>query len=833
MANQGITLTINAETAEAAAKLQQFFNGLNENVAKLSGVGSLLEGLGARLAAVFSAGALVEFTRSAINTAEQMGNMAEKTGLALSTLNALREQAHQLGIPFESLNFALGMFSDKIFMAIRQGGIAAQGFRDLGIKLVDANGAIRSTDEVLSAVADKFKAMPDGPMKAAAATELFGRSGRELIPILNQGAAGMERMRAEGGGITPEMVRESTQFNRAIRDLEYSFEMLFMRLAGDVLPTLQKLADWFKNLTAAGGGLGETIGPIGAIFAMEFTKGLIDGILKAGTFFGEVFIETALAISRAFDSFLTAAINRIILWWKGNDFLTRVFGEGPGLVTLSDSGAQAATQIAQMKEGANILKDAVDKFFDKGIAAAKGLVEASVKVRQNLQAALQWAVSGPQAALGALFGTGAGPARPKAPQSEEAKKLIEEIEKAYAQATQGRHALLEREEAQLKQKISDEIQDRTKAEEEKAKVTEMFAAKHLDLVRKAEDEEYQLKIKGIQAEMQLVEKDPTLTEVQKKHELLGLLVTENDLIHDKIVLTMQLRDQTDPQNAEEIARLNKEIEALKIQLGQNVQNVKQNEPLNFGGEMDKQFTTMLNNWTSWSKQFAQTFSSVFQTATTSISGNLTKLMMGTETWHKALKDIGTTIMTKLISSIIEMGVQYVLTQVLIRGAMLATAAVTAAIAPAQMTQNEQVALSGGLAGIGTSAAEGGWVGILIYLGVLAAAVAACAGIMGGFAEGGFTGAGGRYEPAGLVHRGEFVFSAPSVQRLGAGNLDRMHRGYAGGGMVGAASRAAASRTPVHVHYWDNGEQMRQHIAQNPDVQHEILDLVGRKAHTFR
>lgn len=54
----------------------------------------------------------------------------------------------------------------------------------------------------------------------------------------------------------------------------------------------------------------------------------------------------------------------------------------------------------------------------------------------------------------------------------------------------------------------------------------------------------------------------------------------------------------------------------------------------------------------------------------------------------------------------------------------------------------------------------------------------------GLSGGGYTGAGGRYEPAGIVHRGEYVFSAPSVDRIGLARLDRMHRGYADGGLVG-------------------------------------------------
>ncbi|EGH3891296.1 phage tail tape measure protein, partial [Escherichia coli] len=55
-----------------------------------------------------------------------------------------------------------------------------------------------------------------------------------------------------------------------------------------------------------------------------------------------------------------------------------------------------------------------------------------------------------------------------------------------------------------------------------------------------------------------------------------------------------------------------------------------------------------------------------------------------------------------------------------------------------------------------------------------------------FATGGFTGTGGKYEPAGIVHRGEFVFTKETTSRIGVGNLYRLMRGYAEGGYVGGA-----------------------------------------------
>ncbi|TPL36749.1 phage tail length tape measure family protein [Mesorhizobium sp. B2-4-8] len=56
-----------------------------------------------------------------------------------------------------------------------------------------------------------------------------------------------------------------------------------------------------------------------------------------------------------------------------------------------------------------------------------------------------------------------------------------------------------------------------------------------------------------------------------------------------------------------------------------------------------------------------------------------------------------------------------------------------------------------------------------------------------YADGGFTGPGGKNQPAGIVHKGEYVFDQDAVKRIGVGNLAMLQRGYANGGLVGAPS----------------------------------------------
>ncbi|OBX36997.1 chromosome partition protein Smc [Halomonas elongata] len=83
------------------------------------------------------------------------------------------------------------------------------------------------------------------------------------------------------------------------------------------------------------------------------------------------------------------------------------------------------------------------------------------------------------------------------------------------------------------------------------------------------------------------------------------------------------------------------------------------------------------------------------------------------------------------------------------------------------------------------------------------------GTTGGlYANGGYTGDGGKYDPAGIVHRGEFVVKKSVVDNPGVRPmLERLNKGYANGGYVGPSSSAAGGGISVHIHN-EGGEQMQ-------------------------
>lgn len=92
------------------------------------------------------------------------------------------------------------------------------------------------------------------------------------------------------------------------------------------------------------------------------------------------------------------------------------------------------------------------------------------------------------------------------------------------------------------------------------------------------------------------------------------------------------------------------------------------------------------------------------------------------------------------------------------------------------------------------------------------------GYVGGYASGGYTGDGGKYTPAGVVHRGEYVITKEATSRLGIGFLNHLNygRGYASGGAVGSIPSTGykpMAGGSISVKVINNGEPVNANVEQ--------------------
>jgi len=141
-------------------------------------------------------------------------------------------------------------------------------------------------------------------------------------------------------------------------------------------------------------------------------------------------------------------------------------------------------------------------------------------------------------------------------------------------------------------------------------------------------------------------------------------------------------------------------------------------------------------------------------AVDSIAGGIKGLLSSTMSWGQALRSIAGGILNSVVDAISRMFAEWIVGRLLV-SATEKTAAASEAVAKAPSALLTSITSYGAAAAIG-----------------IAALLAAMSALGGGFQSGGFTGAGPSGEPAGVVHRGEYVVPAQTVSRLGVGRLEK-------------------------------------------------------------
>jgi len=197
-------------------------------------------------AVVEVANGIREIFNGVSETAIAASRMAQKIGISTEAVQELGYAASTTGVSTEELQIGFTKMA-KGLEEFRTKGTGPVGEALLALKIPLKEIQTDSPDQLLSTLADKFAAMPDGIHKAAMAVDVFGRSGANLIPLLNKGGAGIADLRAEAerlgivvDGKTTESFKELEETSMRVHGAITGFRNT---LAIALLPTISKLAD--------------------------------------------------------------------------------------------------------------------------------------------------------------------------------------------------------------------------------------------------------------------------------------------------------------------------------------------------------------------------------------------------------------------------------------------------------------------------------------------------------------------------------------------------------------------------------------------------------------
>lgn len=202
-------------------------------------------GFGAVIAGSAVVGGLTAIVKKSIDAGDELFNLQAKTGIAAKELIGIGNAAKLADVDVATMGKGLTKLNVNLVKAAEGNEDLARKFAALGVNVKTANGQVVPADQALKQIADRFADMPDGAEKAAAAVALFGKSGADLIPLLNEGAAAMEKFTYKVG---EDFAARSDLFNDTITELGIKTQGFGLELTDALLPALQSILEVFGDL---------------------------------------------------------------------------------------------------------------------------------------------------------------------------------------------------------------------------------------------------------------------------------------------------------------------------------------------------------------------------------------------------------------------------------------------------------------------------------------------------------------------------------------------------------------------------------------------------------
>lgn len=238
------------------------------------------------VAAVFAVEAIGEFVEANVKAMAAIEHAAVALGISADEVQAFQFAARSLGLEADALVNSMGRLQVAQQAAGHGAKTQAGAFGAIGVKVRDQNGHMKEADQLFVDVAEGISKIKDPSKQAAVAVQLFGRQGRQLLPILKEGAKGIDELIESyhelGGGYSEDAIKQSATFEKQSAKLSLSLTGLKNIIMRALLPVVTKLVEgatavvqWLGNLSRQSSIVQVTLAALGGVAAFFALQMLI------------------------------------------------------------------------------------------------------------------------------------------------------------------------------------------------------------------------------------------------------------------------------------------------------------------------------------------------------------------------------------------------------------------------------------------------------------------------------------------------------------------------------------------------------------------------------
>ena len=264
----------------AKAELELQKNG-QEAAKSQDNLATSLVAVGKALAGLAVVKQIFDAFSASVTAADKMNELAGKTGIAAGKLREYQFAAEQSDTSLEGIIGGLNKLNRSLAASEEETSKQARAFDILGISTTNADGSLKSSEQTFLDLADAFSGLEDGPEKSALAFAVFGQAGKDLLPIMKDGAAGILELRAESellGQMGPDAFNNyaasSADLFDGIGKLNQIFQGLVNVIAAEVVPVINVVIEGFIESFKSGGLLAQILDGIKVVAIGAFVPAM-------------------------------------------------------------------------------------------------------------------------------------------------------------------------------------------------------------------------------------------------------------------------------------------------------------------------------------------------------------------------------------------------------------------------------------------------------------------------------------------------------------------------------------------------------------------------------
>lgn len=235
-----LVLALSADTSKFQSDL-----GRADRIAKKFSreVGRALGTLAAGLLTLSGAAGFGGLIKSQIDAADEANKMSQKLGIATETLSEYFFAARLANVSNEQLQVGLQQLAKNQADFVIGTGEAKYAFDALGISQAQVKALNGDTAKLFELVASKLAGFADGGNKTALAMKLLGKSGAELIPLINSLESARKEAHELNAIIDKPTAMAAEQFNDNLSRMAVVVQAMGLSIAKLLLPGLKDATD--------------------------------------------------------------------------------------------------------------------------------------------------------------------------------------------------------------------------------------------------------------------------------------------------------------------------------------------------------------------------------------------------------------------------------------------------------------------------------------------------------------------------------------------------------------------------------------------------------------